>query len=65
MTGKQQQFHVTTNLKDLDNAFFRFLGDLNYLRKLINLGLRPRLIKHFVGNLNHVETSKHCLTYIY
>ncbi len=38
--------------KRLKQCFFRFLRDLNYLQKLIKL---------FVCNLNHVETSKHCL----
>ncbi len=44
--------------KRLRQCFFRFLRDLNCLQKLINLGLHPRLIKHFVGNLNS-------LTYYY
>ncbi len=40
---------------------FRLIRNLNHIRTLINLGLRPRLNKLFLGNLNHIETSKHCL----
>ncbi len=43
------------NLKDLDNAFLVSTW----------FKLRTRLIKLFGGSLNHIETSKHCLTYIY